>query len=496
MRRLLAALLGGATLLALAALLAGAALVAVAAPTQAQAHTVARGLADAVTFDFTDWTDNEAHALHELAAKLNAKYVRFDVYWNQAEPEKGVFAENAEKIGYLDNVVKAVDAADDEGLKVIIVTYRVPKWASNRAFWNDPNLFSRGKDSDGYCNYYAPSADGVAAFGEFGQHLSKLLTGKVAAYEPWNEPNLWVYLYPQTYGGDDAYAVHRYAAMLKAFHDGVAIGDPGALIVGGCTSPIGDPLGTDGRSRTSPQGFAQALVQTDVGGVKATEFFDVYDHHPYTPGGSKDMRPEAAPSDPKTTVQLKNLSTLHSCFPGKPFYLTEYGYNTSTSLVFGGARVSQVEQAAYLKRAYAYAARFDWVKLMCWYQLKDFSPTNKATDDRGIYMGLRTLSGSAKRAWYAFARGNHLTIKAPSGVRYGSTASLTGRLTCATVGGIKGRPLVVQAYRPSTGWRTLKTITTAKDGYYRTSVKPTSTTTYRLTWKGVVTSTTRKVLVL
>lgn len=494
MRRLLAALLGGATLLALAALLAGAALVAVAAPTQAQAHTVARGLADAVTFGFTDWTDDEAHALHELAAKLNAKYVRFDVYWNQAEPGQDVFAENKRGSGYLDNVVKAVDAADAEGLKVIIVTYRVPKWASDQDLWPTPS---------GYADKYTPSKAGIVEFGHFAQHLASLLRGKVLAYEAWNEPNLGVYLYPQRTDTKDGagawvfpnvahtrtWAVDHYVAMLKQFYQAVKDpdGDPAALVAGGCTSPIG----YDDYWRTSPQTFAKELAAAGAG-----EYFDVYDHHPYTPGGSKDMRPEAAPSDPKTTVQLENLSTLHKRFPGKQFYLTEYGYNTSTSLVFGGARVSQVEQAAYLKRAYAYAARLDWVKLMCWYQLKDISPTNKVTDDRGIYMGLRTLSGSAKRAWYAFAGGNHLTINAPSGVRYGSAASLTGRLTCATVGGIKGRPLVVQAYRPSTGWRTLKTITTAKGGYYRTSLKPTSTTTYRLTWKGVVTSTTRKVLVL
>jgi len=483
-------------------LLLAAALFTVVVPHTAQAHTVARGLADAVTFDFATWSSHEAAVLHELATKLNARYVRYDVYWNQAEPAQGAYAENAEKTGYLDNVVKAVDAARSEGLKVIIVTYRVPKWASNRAFWNDANLISYGKDSDGYCNYYAPSADGIVAFGEFGQHLSELLTGKVVAYEPWNEPNLWVYLYPQTYGGDDAYAVHRYAAMLKAFHDGVAIGDPGALIVGGSTSPIGDPLGTDGRSRTSPQGFAQALAQSDVGGVKATEFFDVYDHHPYTPGGSQDMEPEAAPRDPTTTVQLRNLPALLNIFKGKPFYLTEYGYNTSYSTVFGGASVSQIDQAAYLKRAFAYAGRFDQVKLMCWYQFKDFSPTNRSTDPKGIYMGLRKLSGSAKRAWYTFARGNRLTIAAPASIARGATAKLSGRLTSTAVtsngtpGGIKGRPLVVQSYRPSTGWRTLKTIATGSGGYYNTRVKPASTVTYRLSWQGVVTSTTRKVRVL
>ena len=57
-------------------------------------------------------------------------------------------------------------------------------------------------------------------------------------------------------------------------------------------------------------------------------YFDVYSHHPYTPGGSAQPRPRRPPNDPSTTVALQNLPTLLRLFPTKPFYLTEYGYNT------------------------------------------------------------------------------------------------------------------------------------------------------------------------
>ena len=44
--------------------------------------------------------------------------------------------------------------------------------------------------------------------------------------------------------------------------------------------------------------------------------------------------PEAPPRDPTTTVNLQNLGTLLAIFPTKPFYLTEYGYQTAACASF------------------------------------------------------------------------------------------------------------------------------------------------------------------
>ncbi len=139
-------------------------------------------------------------------------------------------------------------------------------------------------------------------------------------------------------------------------------GDRAALVVAGSTAPIG----YDDRYRTSPQRFARFLK--DAG---AAAYFDVYSHHPYTPGGSVNRAPDRPPNDPTSTVTLYNLKTLLRLFPGKPFYLTEYGYNTSPSFAFGGMTVTRVEQATYLRKAYAYAARYPQVKSLFWYLVKD-----------------------------------------------------------------------------------------------------------------------------
>ena len=151
--------------------------------------------------------------------------------------------------------------------------------------------------------------------------------GNVWGYECWNEPNLHLTLYPQSTATDMNYGAHVYIKMLKRFAAGIGVGDPAARIIAGGTAPRGykstAPLSSR-RMMTSPQRFAKQIKAAGIGSL-----FDAYSHHPYTPGASAKNWPEAAPRDPTTTVNLQNLGTLLQLFPSKPFYLTEYGYQTA-----------------------------------------------------------------------------------------------------------------------------------------------------------------------
>ena len=86
---------------------------------------------------------------------------------------------------------------------------------------------------------------------------------------------------------------------------------------------------------TTPTAPARSASPASCAARGAGRFFDVYSHHPYTPGGSIYTAPDQPPNDPSHTVTLFNLRTLLRLFPGKPFYLTEYGYNTQPNQVFG-----------------------------------------------------------------------------------------------------------------------------------------------------------------
>jgi hypothetical protein len=441
----------------------------------AQAQVVLRGIDDPNTLGAG--ASDPATMVREISDKLNARVIRLDIPWMRAEHERGVYNDS-----YLSKFETTIDAAVAHGLSVIVTVYQTPPWASDRTLWTRP---PQGYAAGRFHSFYPPSPASIDRFRAFAEHLSRRLAGRVLGYECWCEPNSWAYLYPQRTGNDPAFGAHRYQKMLAAFSQGVHAGDPGAKVIAGATAP----MGRNDRYSTSPQRFATLLRN---GG--AARFFDVYSHHPYMTGGTKHPAPEASPPSPSRCVSLGNIGQLLSLFPAKPFYLTEYGYNTRYTYDFG-LSVTSAQQASYLRRAYSWATRFPQVKLLVWYLTRDWSPSGRASDPRGIYTGLRTLAGKKKRAWFAFAGGNSLTLSTPTRVRAGSALLLRGRLTCASVGGVAGKRLVVKRYRSSTGWRTITKVVTGKGGYYHLWRWPTRSGTYRVSWPGVVQSPRRTVTV-
>jgi hypothetical protein len=441
-------------------------------PPPAIAHTVSRGVAEP---RLDRWApDQQGAVLSELAHKLRGSYVRFTVSWAQAEPQRGVY-----DLAYMGRIESAVALAHDNGLKVIITFWAVPRWASNTSFWG------RRPSGPGYQAYYPISLDHLGDFRDFSEHMAALFVGRVQAYEAWNEPNLHLFLYPQRTATDRNFGPHLYVKMLRSFWAGINAGDPGpggALVVAGGTSPRGD----DNKYETNPIRFAKVLKAKG-----AAAYFDAYSHHPYMPGASRNAWPEAAPRDPSTTVTLQNLPTLLKLFPHKPFYLTEYGYQTAPCIAFSGQYVNQITQADYLRRAYAYVNRYSQVKVMLWYLLEDQSAL---VPYQGFYTGLETANGAPKRAWYVFARGLQLTLVTPNAIRRGAILTLTGNVTSHNVG-VNGRPLVVQTRRPGSSWVVVKTVYSGVLGNYKASLRPRARAYYRVRWQGVKTSASRYVAV-
>jgi hypothetical protein len=457
---------------------AGAAL----GPGVASARTVARGIADTSIVRMSP--GDQAAALHEISSPLGATSVRFLVSWALAEPSRGAYDPASP---YMSGVASAVAQAKADGLKVIITFTNVPKWASDPVYWPDTGGYTSG---DAMSRAYLPD------FQAFCRHVASLLHGEVYAYECWNEPNLFVFLYPQATTTDPHFGAHLYVAMLKRCSLGVRAGDSAAQVVAGATSPYGSSGANP--STCSPLRFARVIKAAGVGSC-----FDAYSHHPYMPGASPHLAPEAAPLNPQATVTLQDLGSLLKLFPSKPFLLTEYGIQTSACVAFAGQHVSEATQASYLTRAYAYVARYPQVKLLMWYLLKDQRPQPPAPADRGFYTALRRADGTPKPSWYAFARGNHLSLLAPSSIKRGATLTLRGRASNANVGGVAGIPLVVQRRLNGGSWSTLKTvrsaaanqITNTQAGLYTLQLRPTRSASYRVVWGGVVTSSTRSVSV-
>jgi hypothetical protein len=248
------------------------------------------------------------------------------------------------------------------------------------------------------------------------------------------------------------------------------------LVIAGETSPSGNET----RLKTSPQRFARQLRRAG-----ANEHFDVFAHHPYPIAGNADISPEALPRDPSRTVWLANLDTLLDIFPDKPFYLTEFAYPTTPSLLFG-ISVDDARQAAYLQAAFRVAARYTRVELLLWFPRKDHAYSGSYRDPWGNFSGLRTLRGKRKRAYYAFAGGNSLTMKTVASVRSGATLTLRGRLASERMGPLAGKTLSVMTRRPGGAWTLVATARTRDDGSYAVRVRPRRGAMWQVRWTGVV----------
>lgn len=349
-----------------------------------RADAILRGMVD----DRWVWANEATReaTLSEYARRLRVQAVRITIQWPRAEPERGEYNE-----AYLSTIENAIDAARAHRIRVMLMVYQTPQWASDQRFWNSP---PSPQIARGYRPYYPMRRDSLADFQRFARMLAGRFKGRVTWYECWCEPNLASYIYPQQYKGDRYFAARTYVRYLQRFYKGIKAGYQKALVLGGVTGP----WGMNNRWSTSPQRFAKRLKYH-----AAYRWFDAYSHHPYPVGGIPPA-PNRRPRFPQYTVSLYNARTLLRIFPKKQFYFTEYGYTTKNVKVFGGGRVSAARQARYLTIAYKMADRLPRVRMLMWLQWKDTPPAAGKPSNLGHYFGLRYANGKRKPSWYRYAR--------------------------------------------------------------------------------------------
>ncbi len=243
-------LAAGATALAVCLLVLSAVLFPVA-PAQA---TVAKGMCDGRIQDSSCDQTELLTPISEVGDDLRVGWVRLILNWPRIEPTRGVY--NETELARLDYVIGELRARN---VKVLLTICYMPAWASDQSFWDSPPMGY----SKGYQVFY-PIKDGcLDDLGRTGEYLASRFAGKANAYEVWNEPNLWPYIYPQRTASDPDFAARTYLKMLKAYSAGIRRGDPTALILAGATAP----MGTNNVWRTSPQTFARYLQRPRRGAV-------------------------------------------------------------------------------------------------------------------------------------------------------------------------------------------------------------------------------------
>jgi hypothetical protein len=400
--------------------------------------------------------------------RLGARWTRVLVHWTRLQPSAPGERSEADRDGdgyadeYVTELRTVVGALTAGGVKVILTPMDTPRWASDRSVWKG-----------GYMPNYPPAMGDAtvrAAFARMAAFLASEFGSRARYLEVWNEPNMGGALYPQTRRGDAYFAARTYLRMLKTFHKAAKAADRRAVVIAGATSPRG---GNDARS-TSPQRFARYL--RDHG---ARRYCDAYSHHVYPW-----QRPAAKAPDARRAVALGNLDVLLDLFPGKPFYITEFGYATRKPSLLG-CPVSETRQAEYLGQARGFLARrYPRVKALLWFMVQDLGP---APDRIGAYMGLRTTGGARKPAWFAFAGGNRVTVTATSGGGSNCLRTFRGTLSNRVLGGLPGKKVELQRLRRGgVRWVTVARDATGEGGRYALRARPPAgTTRYRVVWRGV-----------
>jgi hypothetical protein len=431
--------------------------------------------------DGLSWFDLTLDDIPDLAAemgaddRLGAEWTRVLVHWSRLQPVapgKPLAGDVAPRDGFDDAYVaeldKVVGSLRAQGVSVILTGIDVPRWASDRRYWShnewDPDVVMK-----------IDSKLVRTEFTQFATYLARHFRPMdVRHFEVWNEPNLGSGIFPQRGGGTPT-GLKVYVKMLKAFWTGARRGYSSSVVIAGGTAP----RGSNNQYSTSPQTFAKYLMDN-----KAGKYFNAYSHHPYTPSGSRNASPDQPPNNPSRCVTLGNLSVLLKLAPRKPFYLTEFAYNTQDSKLFG-LTVSREEQAQYLTKGYQMVQGNSRVKALIWYLVPDWQPV-PATPLHGAYCGLIGTDLLRKPAWYAFAGGNSVALDQPAPVTTGTPFALTGTLA-GKVAVDAGQKLILQS-RPSGGstWAAVGAPQLSlAAGAFSFEVTQSQATEYRVLWDGV-----------
>jgi hypothetical protein len=370
----------------------------------------------------------------------------------------------------LDRAIGTVDAA---GLGVVLtVTGWGPVWGSEFPVKRNPR--------------YKPDP---AEFAKFARAVARRYGGVVDRYILWNEPNVALWLQPQSQcsaGGRCApYAPHHYRRIVRAAEPALRAADPGAKVMLGALAPRGTS-GSAANGNLRPLSFLRAMgcVSSRYRKVRSGSCRgfkpvtgDLFAYHPH---GLK-LSP-STPDRVRDQAHLPDLGEVTSALDRVqragglkvrgasrfPLYLDEYAYQTAPpDRVLG---VSATAQSSFLQESAYRAWSHPRVRGLIWYVWRD-EPL--AGGSGGWQSGMRYLDGAAKPAFAAFPRPFWAVRKARR------MARVWGQVRVG-----EGAQTVTVERRSGSGWTPVATVRTDARGAFRRDVRISRTTTFRFRWDG------------
>ncbi|MCL2832374.1 MAG: hypothetical protein FWD78_04315 [Treponema sp.] len=278
-------------------------------------------------------TDEE----YRLLDDMGAVWMLQTFYWSGIEKEQGKF-DYSWYDTYVDNAVS-------RGKKVIACLGYENHW-----------IFKDGKTKR------VITKENILYFLNFVEKTVKRYSGKVSAWEIWNEPNWWVF-----WKGSD----NEFFELLKQTAQRIRKTDPGAYIIGGAFWRV-------------PDNFIRGMYK-----YGAMENLDGLAFHPYA------VNPQGALRLHDTFNKI--LSEIN--YKGD-VWITEVGYPTSG---WYPTAVSQDEFPSYIVKTIAGAAARG-ARMLSWYQLADAYNEGQAPRnfDSELFFGLVYPDWTKKKGAWAY----------------------------------------------------------------------------------------------
>jgi hypothetical protein len=289
---------------------------------------------------WANMSDRDRGRVLDRLAASGVSWVRIDVGWTTIQPTRGRF-DMRWGVPFVDKVLNMARA---RGLKVLVMFWQTPRWASGSS---DVRKLPRN------------AADYATAI-KFAAHRWR---NQVQAWQIWNEPNAKEFLSPPSASG--------YTRLLKAAYPAVKAGNRNAKVVFGGTMYIDTNF----------------IAKAYAAGAKGK--FDVMAVHAYQGNSSKG--PEASDRFARermvyTTALIKLMKRKGDGH--KKIWYTEFGWSThgnSRGTPVWERGVSERTQAAYLIRTLKFLKkRYPQVTNVFWYNSHDRASGTKSARNQGL----------------------------------------------------------------------------------------------------------------
>jgi len=306
--------------------------------------------------NWPELSDEELESALDDIAGLGFTWIRFDVSWERAQPEKNgpIRWEEFDRI---------FPAAAKRKLNLLPILTYAPKWAA-MPIQEEVFFQLAPADPDQFADFAAKAARRYSPMG-------------IHTYEIWNEPNLKGFWEPASDPKD-------YTEVLKKSYIKIKQVDPKAFIVSGGLAPV--------KTRDGNISALEFLEEVYENGGK--NYFDALAFHPYA---FPDLPGEKLSPSGWWARMSNPISSIRSVMDangdeGKQIWGTEFGVPT-----FGRKDVSESLQAKSIASAAEEMQDMPWLRILFIHTYKDLAADKRFAENS---FGLVRFDGTKKPAYY------------------------------------------------------------------------------------------------